>query len=126
MKRALGWLAMLGGIGLLCLAVADLVLWVDSVAGWLRVVVEGAAAGALLAPGALLSQGHALNGMPWAPASAITALTSALVLGWVAGMAASQRLGWPAWAVHIGAGVALVGLVAGAVVYALRTDAARR
>lgn len=128
-RKALGWLLMFAGAGVLGVGVVDLVLWAQGLGGLLRVSLAGAAAGVLLAPGALWSRGvHLHHGIAWVQATAITAAASALVMGWVGGMAIGGREGWPTWAVHVGAAVALVALVAGSVAYgvSLAKHSARR
>lgn len=128
-RRGLGWLLLFTGAGLLGLGVVDLALWAQGLGGLLRVALAGAAAGVVLAPGALWSRGvHLQHGIAWVQATAITAAASALVMGWVGGMAIGGREGWPTWAVHVGAAVALVALVVASVAYgvALAKHSARR
>lgn len=118
---------MLGGAGLLGVGVVDMLLWAKDVAGWGRVGAVGGLAGCLLAPGALLSRGIVLHhGIAWVQATAITAAASALTMGWVAGMAMGERLGWPRWAVHTGAFLAFVALIVGSVWYGVGLAASTR
>ena len=125
MKVLAGWLLMFAGIAALVVGIIDMVRWADSPFGWFRVATSGAVAGAFLAPGALMSQGIGLeHRIAWVQATAITAVVSGLVMGWVGGMAVGGRLGWPMWLVHTGFGVGVVAITAASVWYGVKQSQA--